>query len=160
MSDSASDNFAKSKTKKRLSARQFIHCWREAGKITSVWEVTGTDDPEELKKGFVNVMKVYLGKVGPYAGGISALEIEQRIDDYSRKINRSRAAGRTYAHPPKYPKRRKYTAVAAVENRSQDLDKLTANIDLLEALTPKKETKSSDKVEPNVRDVFEELMNS
>lgn len=115
---------------RRLSARQFIYCWERAGKITSVWMVPESAPVAEQKKGFVNVMRIYLGALNEKWRTISQDQIERRIETYTEQIKQTRANSRTKVDVPKYPKRRQFSSVAALENDADDLDAMFQGFDL------------------------------
>ena len=130
MATAANVSNSNSEDNRRLSARQFIYCWTEAGKTTTVWKVSEKASIAEQKKGFVNVMKKYLGKLNKKWEDLTADEIERRIEDYTQQIKQARANKKTDKKIPKYPKRRQFSSVAALENDADDLDEMFQGFDL------------------------------
>ena len=145
---------------RRLSARQFIYCWTQAGKTTTVWEVSENAPLAERKKGFVNVMRMYLGKLNQKWGTLTAEEIERRIEDYTRQIKQARANKQTDKVVPKYPKRRQFSSVAALENSAEDLDEVFSNFNIDDAFKEADEKKEEGNKQVDVEQAFKDLMES
>ena len=121
---------------KRLSSKQFIQCWKMAGEhhATTRWEVPVTEPAEEQMKGFCNVMRAYLGKIDTAFKNYSSDDIERRINKYEQQCREMRDNGRTTAKPPRYPKRRIYSAVRSMDIKTEDVLESFAGFDPMDIL--------------------------
>lgn len=121
---------------KRLSSKQFIQCWKMAGEhhATTRWEVPVTEPASEQMKGFCNVMRAYLGQIDPAFRHYSSDDIERRINKYEQQCREMRDNGRSISKPPKYPKRRIYSAVRSMEMKTEDVLESFAGFDPMDIL--------------------------
>ena len=121
---------------KRLSSKQFVQCWKMAGEhhATTRWEVPITEPAEEQMKGFCNVMRAYLGQIDPAFKHYRSEDIERRINRYEQQCREMRDNGRTKEKPPRYPKRRIYSAVRSMEMKTNEVAESFAGFDPLNIL--------------------------